>query len=57
MDDFKPLNEAEKAMLEKVAGIINAQIAVPCTGRSRCTEGCPMRMPIPKYFSLYNEDS
>ena len=56
MEDFKPLSAGEKAMLEKVAGIINAQIAVPCTGCSYCTEGCPMHIPIPKYFSLYNED-
>ena len=56
MEDFKPLTEAEKALTTRVAGIINDQIAVPCTGCSYCTEGCPMRIPIPKYFSLYNED-
>ena len=56
MEDFKPLTEGEKDMLKTVADIINAQIAVPCTGCSYCTEGCPMRIPIPKYFSLYNED-
>ena len=46
----------EIALTHKVADIINAQIAVPCTGCSYCTDGCPMRIPIPKYFSLYNED-
>ncbi|MBR1457600.1 MAG: aldo/keto reductase [Oscillospiraceae bacterium] len=56
MDDFKPLTEAEIALTHKAAEIINAQIAVPCTGCSYCTDGCPMRIPIPKYFSLYNED-
>ena len=56
MEDFKPLTEEEKALTQRVAGIINAQIAVPCTGCSYCTEGCPMQIPIPKYFSLYNED-
>ncbi len=56
MDDFKPLTAEEQAMTLRVADIINAQIAVPCTGCSYCTEGCPMRIPIPKYFSLYNED-
>ena len=40
----------------KVADIINAQIAVPCTGCSYCTEGCPQKIAIPQYFSLYNED-
>ena len=56
MEDFRPLTEEETAVTRRVAEIINAQIAVPCTGCSYCTEGCPMRIPIPKYFSLYNED-
>ena len=56
MDDFKPLTEEEIALTHKVAEIINAQIAVPCTGCSYCTEGCPMKIAIPQYFSLYNEN-
>ena len=56
MDDFKPLSEDEKALCFKAAEIINAQIAVPCTGCSYCTEGCPMKIAIPQYFSMYNED-
>lgn len=56
MEDFQPLTDEEIAVTRKVAEIINNQIAVPCTGCSYCTEGCPQRIPIPKYFSLYNED-
>ncbi|MBQ8952957.1 MAG: aldo/keto reductase [Clostridia bacterium] len=56
MENFKPLTNDEKALAQRVADIINAQIAVPCTGCSYCTEGCPMQIAIPKYFSLYNED-
>ena len=56
MSDFKPLTEEEKALCFKAADIINGQTAVPCTGCSYCTEGCPSRIAIPKYFSLYNED-
>ena len=56
MEDFRPLTDDEKALTQQVAGIINAKIAVPCTGCSYCTEGCPMQIPIPRYFSLYNED-
>ena len=56
MEDFRALNESEIALTHRVADIINAQIAVPCTGCSYCTDGCPMQIPIPKYFSLYNED-
>ena len=56
MEDFVPLTGEEIALTEKVAAIINAQIAVACTGCSYCTDGCPQQIPIPKYFSLYNED-
>ena len=56
MEDFIPLTPEEIALTHRAAEIINAQIAVPCTGCSYCTDGCPMSIPIPKYFSLYNED-
>lgn len=56
MQNFKPLTEQETETLHKVADIINSQIAIPCTGCSYCTEGCPMNIAIPQYFSLYNED-
>ena len=56
MEDFKPLTEEEIALTHKAADVINGQIAVPCTGCSYCTEGCPQQIPIPRYFSLYNED-
>ncbi|MCH5208920.1 MAG: aldo/keto reductase [Oscillospiraceae bacterium] len=56
MDDLKPLSDEEKAICFKAAEIINSQIAVPCTGCSYCTEGCPEHIAIPQYFSLYNED-
>lgn len=56
MEDFRPLTEEEMALCRQAAQIINAQIAVPCTGCSYCTEGCPQHIAIPQYFSLYNED-
>ena len=56
MDDFNPLTDEEREICFKVADIINGQIAVPCTGCSYCLEGCPKKIAIPQYFSLYNED-
>ena len=56
MADFKPLTPEEIAMTHTAADIINGQITVPCTGCSYCTDGCPMHIAIPRYFSLYNED-
>ena len=56
MENFQPLTEEEKALCFKVADVINSQIAIPCTACHYCTEGCPMHIAIPEYFSLYNED-
>ncbi len=56
MEDFQPLTEEEKTLCHQAADLINAQITIPCTGCSYCTEGCPMHIAIPQYFSLYNED-
>lgn len=56
MENFIPLTDDEIALTRQITDIINGQIAVPCTGCSYCTEGCPVSIPIPKYFSLYNED-
>ena len=56
MEHFQPLNEAEQALVRKAAELINAQTAVPCTGCSYCTDGCPQKIAIPQYFSIYNEN-
>ena len=56
MEDFKPLTEEEQQLCFEAAKLINQQIAIPCTGCSYCTEGCPQHIAIPQYFSLYNED-
>ena len=55
MENFVPLTEDEQKLCFKVANIINSQTAVPCTGCSYCTDGCPQHIAIPQYFSLYNE--
>ena len=56
MMDFKPLTDQEHEVIKKAVGAINANIVIPCTGCSYCTDGCPMRIAIPRYFSLYNAD-
>ncbi len=55
MSLFKPLTEEETRILKPVAEIIRKTVAIPCTGCSYCTEGCPVGIPIPQYFGLYNE--
>lgn len=56
MTDFKPLTEEEKKIIWQAVDLINNNIEIPCTGCSYCTDGCPMKIAIPKYFSLYNAD-
>ena len=56
MSDFQPLTKQEMDLCRQAAEIINAKTDVPCTGCSYCTADCPRQIPIPQYFSLYNED-
>ena len=54
MDDFKPLNDEEHAVLESVVDIINSNIAIPCTKCNYCIKSCPANINISKLFDLYN---
>lgn len=56
MSEFVPLNEEEQQIIKNAVEMINKNIAIPCTGCSYCTDGCPKKIAIPKYFSLYNTD-
>ena len=55
MASFHSLNGEEIAALQQAARIIRDNTAIGCTGCGYCTDGCPVGMPIPQYFSLYNE--
>ncbi len=52
--DRPALSEEEHSILEKVCGILNRSIAIPCTGCRYCESHCPQNIAIPDYFSIYN---
>jgi hypothetical protein len=54
MQDFAPLSKQEQKTVSKVVEIINSKTVIACTGCRYCVDGCPMGIPIPNYFSLYN---
>ena len=54
MKEFTPLTDGEQQLLWRVADWVRSGIAVPCTGCSYCTTGCPVSISIPEYFALYN---
>ncbi len=52
--DRPALSEEEHSILEKVCGILNRSIAIPCTGCRYCESHCPQNIAIPDYYSIYN---
>lgn len=55
MKEFVPMNAEETELVHKAAEMIKDSIAIPCTGCSYCTEGCPMQIAIPDLFRVYNK--
>ena len=54
MENFKPLDDAEKAVIAKAQAALNSVEQIPCTGCAYCTPGCPMQIPIPDIFKAMN---
>lgn len=55
MKEFVPMNAEETELVHRAAEMIKDSIAIPCTGCSYCTEGCPMQIAIPDLFRVYNK--
>jgi hypothetical protein len=54
MSPFKPLDASEMKAIEKAQKALDAAKAIPCTACHYCTKGCPMGIPIPEIFTVYN---
>ena len=55
MKDFRPLDDREKKVIEEVQRILRDDVQIKCTACHYCTEGCPMSIPIPDIFAIYNK--
>lgn len=56
MKDLIPFNVEDNETVLKVADIINSSVTIPCTSCRYCVDGCPMNIPIPDYFGLFNAE-
>ncbi|MDQ7094741.1 aldo/keto reductase [Desulfosporosinus sp. PR] len=54
MENFKPLDQDELAVIEKARQAISEIPSIPCTGCQYCIEGCPQNILIPNVFATYN---
>lgn len=55
MESFEPLDEEERSIVEKVAGILRSSREVDCTGCGKCLAVCPVAISVAEYFDLYND--
>ena len=53
MNDFRPVTEQEKALLQQAAEAYSKSGTIPCTGCRYCVP-CPLGVDIPRVFSIYN---
>jgi len=54
MMPFRPLDDAEMKVIAEAQKALDAAKAIPCTACHYCTKGCPMGIPIPEIFTVYN---
>jgi predicted aldo/keto reductase-like oxidoreductase len=55
MRDFSPLNDDERRIISQATEVLKKRAAIPCTACQYCVDDCPQNIPIPKFFSLYND--
>jgi predicted aldo/keto reductase-like oxidoreductase len=55
MSNFRPLDDAEYAAIEKVRDALAAIESVPCTTCGYCVKGCPQKIDIPALLGVLNQ--
>ena len=54
MKEFRPLSDAEQRVIQAAQDALNGDKSIPCTACHYCTGGCPMNIPIPEIFTVFN---
>ncbi len=54
MKNFKPMTEADYAVIEKAKAAMDAIPSIPCTSCKYCVKDCPMSINIPGVFGAMN---
>ncbi len=54
IEQFKPLEDSEREVIEEAVSAYKEFYTIPCTGCRYCMD-CPAGVDIPKMFSLYNQ--
>ena len=49
-----PLTDEERKIIAQAQFALDADKSIPCTACHYCTDGCPMGIPIPEIFNVYN---
>ena len=57
MKDFRPLDDAGRALMAEAQQAWSNDRSIPCTGCRYCVDGCPMRIPIPDIFTVSNRST
>lgn len=55
MQDFVPLSAEEQRIVLQASELIKAGTVIPCTSCQYCVDDCPKKIPIPRYFAMYNQ--
>jgi len=56
MKDFRPLDEGERAVVEKARKALESLPSVPCTDCGYCLPGCPAGVAIPEILEKLNRE-
>lgn len=56
MKNFKPLDEKERAAVDRAAEILRSKGLIKCTACRYCTDGCPKQIDIPEIFKAANAE-